>query len=77
MPPRRWLRYYASLFDTVEVNSTFYRLPKPAAVANWIADTPDDFVFAVKASRYLTHVKRLRELADGVAVLDRQAQRMQ
>jgi uncharacterized protein YecE (DUF72 family) len=69
LPPRRWLRFYASLFDTVEVNSTFYRLPKPAAVANWVAETPDDFVFAVKASRYLTHVKRLRELADGVAVL--------
>jgi uncharacterized protein YecE (DUF72 family) len=44
------------------VNSTFYRLAKPDAVANWLGQTPDDFVFAVKASRYMTHMKRLRDL---------------
>ena len=49
----------------MEVNSTFYRLAKPEAVARWLEQTPDDFVFAVKASRYLTHVKRLRELGEG------------
>jgi uncharacterized protein YecE (DUF72 family) len=62
----RWLQRYAEVLDTVEVNSTFYRLAKPDAVRRWMEQTPDDFVFAVKASRYLTHVRRLRELRDGV-----------
>jgi uncharacterized protein YecE (DUF72 family) len=65
----RWLDLYATRFDTVEVNATFYRLPRAATVARWAAATPEDFCFAVKASRYLTHVKRLRELPDGVARL--------
>jgi uncharacterized protein YecE (DUF72 family) len=60
VPARRWLEHYATLFDTVEVNATFYRLPKPQAVESWAEETPPDFVFAVKGSRYLTHVKRLR-----------------
>jgi uncharacterized protein YecE (DUF72 family) len=62
----RWLELYAAAFDTVEVNATFYRLPTRAAVARWAEATPPGFCFAVKASRYLTHVKRLRELEDGV-----------
>ena len=66
IPPRRWLEHYATLFDTVEVNATFYRLPSRSAVANWVAESPPDFLFAVKASRYLTHVKRLTELGEGV-----------
>src|SRR6185295_10367165 len=61
-PSSRWLRLYAELFDTVEVNSTFYRLPTEKAVRRWADTTPDGFVFAVKASRYLTHVKRLHDL---------------
>jgi uncharacterized protein YecE (DUF72 family) len=65
-PPRRWLAHYATLFDTVEVNSTFYRLAKPDAVARWVAETPDGFVFTVKASRYLTHMKRLTDMERGV-----------
>jgi len=67
LPPRRWLAHYATLFDTVEVNATFYRLARPNAVAAWVADTPPGFVFAVKASRYLTHIRRLRDLDEGVA----------
>jgi uncharacterized protein YecE (DUF72 family) len=63
---RRWLEAYAAHFDTVEVNSTFYRLARRDAVAGWVDQTPADFVFAVKASRYLTHVKRLRDLGDSV-----------
>jgi uncharacterized protein YecE (DUF72 family) len=63
---RRWLAYYATLLDTVEVNNTFYRLPKRDAVASWVEETPDGFVFAVKASRYLTHMKRLTDLDRGV-----------
>jgi uncharacterized protein YecE (DUF72 family) len=65
-PQRRWLAYYAEQFDTVEVNSTFYRLAKPDAVARWVQETPEDFVFTVKASRYLTHTKRLRDIGQGI-----------
>jgi uncharacterized protein YecE (DUF72 family) len=60
VPQRRWLAYYAEHFDTVEINNTFYRLPKPAAVEGWVEHSPPGFVFAVKASRYLTHIKRLK-----------------
>ena len=66
MPTRAWLAHYATLFDTVEVNSTFYRLAKPTAVAAWVRETPDDFCFAVKASQYLTHMKRLRDMDQGI-----------
>ena len=65
-PPSRWLEHYSRLFDTVEVNSTFYRLASPKAVAGWVEQTPADFVFAVKASRYLTHIKRLTDLGQGI-----------
>jgi uncharacterized protein YecE (DUF72 family) len=60
------LRHYARHFGTVEVNNTFYRLPLVTSVARWVEETPPDFLFAVKASRYLTHVKRLTDLGDGV-----------
>ena len=63
---RRWLERYAELFDTVEVNSTFYRLASKTGVERWVEQTPEDFVFAVKASRYLTHVKRLRQMEVGI-----------
>ncbi len=66
-PKRRWLEVYAEHFDTVEVNSTFYRLARRDAVAGWVEQTPAEFLFAVKASRYLTHVKRLLDVRDSVA----------
>ena len=62
----RWLARYAECFDTVEVNSTFYRLASRGAVARWVEQTPPGFVFAAKASRYLTHIRRLRELEQGI-----------
>jgi uncharacterized protein YecE (DUF72 family) len=65
-PKRRWLELYARRFDTVEVNSTFYRLARREAVAAWVGQTPPGFLFAVKASRYLTHVKRLAGIEDGI-----------
>jgi uncharacterized protein YecE (DUF72 family) len=68
-PQRRWLELYAERFDTVEVNSTFYRLPRREAVQAWVQQTPADFLFAVKASRYLTHIRRLHGLKDGIARL--------
>ena len=67
LPQRRWLERYATLFDTVEVNTTFYRLPRSEAVASWVGESPAGFLFAVKASRYLTHVKRLRDMEEGVS----------
>jgi len=63
LPASRWLAFYAGHYDTVEVNATFYRLPLRDAVARWADDTPRDFTFAVKVSRYLTHIKRLRDAA--------------
>jgi uncharacterized protein YecE (DUF72 family) len=65
-PPRLWLQHYAQHFDTVEVNNTFYRLPLKTSVARWVEQTPPDFLFSVKASRYLTHIKRLTDLKGGI-----------
>ncbi len=59
LPPRRWLEHYATLFDTVEVNNTFYRLPRETAVRGWVEQSPPGFLFAVKMSRYVTHIRRL------------------
>jgi uncharacterized protein YecE (DUF72 family) len=61
VPQSRWLEYYAGRFATVESNATFYRLPARETLEQWRARTPDGFVIAVKASRYLTHVRRLRD----------------
>jgi uncharacterized protein YecE (DUF72 family) len=66
LPARRWLEHYASRFPTVEVNATFYRLAREPAVAHWVEQTPAGFVFAVKASRYLTHIRRLTGLSPGI-----------
>jgi len=65
-PARLWLEHYAQHFDTVEINNTFYRLPKREAVAAWERTVPPGFAFAVKVSRYLTHIKRLRDLGPGL-----------
>ena len=66
LPSGQWLNYYARHFDTVEVNATFYRLPRVSAVANWATQSPPGFVFAIKMSRYITHIKRLTELGEGL-----------
>src|SRR5271165_5318328 len=68
-PAARWLEHYAAIFPTVENNGTFYRLAAPQTFAGWRARTPDGFVMAVKASRYLTHVRRLRDPQQPVARL--------
>jgi uncharacterized protein YecE (DUF72 family) len=65
-PARLWLEHYARRFDTVEVNNTFYRLPNTAAVANWERTAPPGFTFALKVSRYITHIKRLTDLGRGL-----------
>jgi uncharacterized protein YecE (DUF72 family) len=65
-PSSRWLEHYATVFDTVELNATFYRLPKEATVARWAEQAPEGFLFAVKGSRYLTHMRRLRDVGTGL-----------
>jgi uncharacterized protein YecE (DUF72 family) len=66
LPRPKWLPFYARQFTTVELNSSFYRLPSEKAFTNWRESTPDNFVFAIKMSRYITHIKRLRNLGSAV-----------
>jgi uncharacterized protein YecE (DUF72 family) len=68
-PSARMLPYYAERFHTVELNNTFYRMPTPRTIAGWDRDTPAGFVFALKASRRITHQARLRDVADPVRYL--------
>jgi uncharacterized protein YecE (DUF72 family) len=58
--PKKMLHSYSQRFAAVEINNTFYRMPTESVVASWAAQVPDDFVFAVKAPRVITHLKRLR-----------------
>src|SRR5437879_13413853 len=67
VPQQRWLEYYSSRFQTVEVNNTFYNLPEAEVFAEWKRQTPPDFVFALKMSRFLTHLKRLRDPEEPVS----------
>ena len=67
LPASKWLDYYARHFDTVELNSTFYRLPLETGIDGWRKSTPGDFCFAAKGSRFLTHMKKLKDPAAGVA----------
>jgi uncharacterized protein YecE (DUF72 family) len=61
LPLREWLRHYTEHFDSLELNSSFYRLPQAAHFHAWRRATPPRFLFAVKASRFLTHIKRLKD----------------
>ncbi|MCQ8774561.1 DUF72 domain-containing protein [Streptomyces telluris] len=72
-PQRLWLEEYAKGFATVENNNAFYRLPPPGTFGDWHDRTPAGFVMAVKASRYLTHIKRLRDPQEPVGRLMRHA----
>ena len=65
-PQPRWLERYAEVFDTVEVNATFYRLASRDAVARWVEQTPPGFIFALKASRFLIHMKKLAGIEQGI-----------
>ncbi len=61
LPDKEMLRFYAEQLSTVEINSTFYRMPKPGMLVGWAEKVPDDFVFVLKASRRITHHARLKE----------------
>ncbi len=66
LPVHRWLSYYSQFFDTVEVNATFYGSLKRETLRRWLAETPESFVFAVKASRFITHVRRLKGVSEAI-----------
>jgi uncharacterized protein YecE (DUF72 family) len=66
LPRPKWLSFYAQQFDTVELNNSFYRLPSEKAFTTWRSSTPENFFFAVKVSRFITHIKRLRNLGSTV-----------
>ncbi len=67
LPTNRWLAYYAGQFQTVEINNAFYQLPGEATLRDWYAATPPGFLFAVKASRFITHMKKLSDPATSTA----------
>lgn len=67
LPAARWFEHYARAFDTVEINNSFYRWPPPETFRKWRAQAPAGFLYAVKASRYLTHMKKLKDPAQPVA----------
>jgi uncharacterized protein YecE (DUF72 family) len=66
VPQKTWLQHYATRFPVVEVNNSFYMLPKEATFDRWRDGTPNGFLFVVKASRYITHIRRLRDAKDAV-----------
>lgn len=76
LSPKDWLAFYARKFGTVELNNTFYRLPAAETFARWAATVPDDFIFAVKASRFITHMKRLKEPEESVRLFLSRASRL-
>ena len=67
LPASRWLEHYAQRFDTVEINNSFYRLPEASTFAAWRQRAPAGFLFAVKASRFLTHMKKLKDPEEPIA----------
>ncbi|HZB97186.1 MAG TPA: DUF72 domain-containing protein, partial [Candidatus Sulfotelmatobacter sp.] len=76
LPQSRWLDHYARNFQCVEVNNTFYRLPEAGTFESWRHNSPDDFIFALKVSRYLTHIKRLKDPHEPVTMFLDRAQRL-
>src|SRR6195952_2566570 len=61
LQPKNWLEYYSSVFNSVELNGTFYRTPKLSDLKKYAANTPDDFKFSVKMSKYISHIIKLKE----------------
>ena len=76
VPQRLWLEYFSARFPTVEVNNSFYRLPTEEAFAKWRKESADGFVVTVKASRYITHIRRLRDPRDPVRLFWSRARKL-
>src|SRR2546426_12247678 len=69
LPAQGMLRYYAERFKSVEINNTFYRMPKASVLEAWAAEVPADFKFVLKASQRITHMQRLKDAGDSVSYL--------
>jgi uncharacterized protein YecE (DUF72 family) len=76
LPVSRWFAHYALSFDTVEINNSFYRLPEAETFEGWRRRSPSEFLFAVKASRYLTHRKKLSDPEEPIARFFERARRL-
>ncbi len=66
LPKARWLEFFSGHFNTLELNNSFYHLPSEAAFNNWYNSSPPHFIFSVKVSRFITHIKRLKDCEDAV-----------
>jgi len=66
LPKSKWFEHYATHFDTVEINNTFYQLPKQQTIENWHRQAPKNFLYTVKANRYITHIKRLKDTSEAL-----------
>ncbi|MDB4962615.1 MAG: hypothetical protein JWP01_2614 [Myxococcales bacterium] len=75
-PVRRWLEVASRTFDALEINGSFYRQIKPETYQRWARETPDDFVFALKGHRFVTHYKRLKDCEDSIGRLRDQAKHL-
>jgi len=64
LPKSKWFEHYAQHFDTVEINNTFYHLPKEQSVQRWHNLAPKGFLYAAKANRYITHIKKLKDVSE-------------
>lgn len=76
LPQKKWLEYYCAVFNTVELNVTFYRLPLAKTFDKWHNETPEDFVFSLKGSRFITHIKRLLEPEESLELFFERALRL-
>lgn len=77
LPKKEWLSFYAQVFDTVEINASFYHLPKEETLKRWYSETPPSFLFAVKATRYITHVRKLKDVEDALFLFYRRVALLQ
>jgi len=69
LPEKQMLRFYGERFRSVEINNTFYRMPKPSVLESWAAEVPEDLKFVLKASQRITHMQRLKDVGDSVSYL--------
>ncbi len=73
LPTNQWFSYYTKFFDTVELNNTFYHLPRETTVKKWKDTSPDNFIFSVKGSKFITHVKKLVDVKDSLQLFESRA----
>ncbi len=69
-----FLSFYAQHFDTVEMNNTFYHTPRDSSIKKWVSETPQNFVFSIKASKFITHIKRLKDVEDSLRLFLQKAE---